>query len=634
MDGRAAHPAQGRSMVARGRSVRAHLEKIPAFGLEPAALSCPEVSSRIGGNLSSTYGLHDAVSAAEKVRLSAIDLPVTQPTRALPLLPPRLSSFTAAQQILPEADVIPTRTHFAVEDSDYLPLLRRLEECGMLELSEESELYDIYPRYVVNGMFAVPKASSGKQRLIIDCRAGNAHMPAPESPALPDRAVFGELVLDPKVPWAVGATDLATYFYSLRVENWMVGLQGLPRVWVPDDAPLSGRHGWLFPALTVAAMGNAHSMVIAQAVHRTLWKLTPRLPSGAVDDKLGYPARPAMQEIGLKSLRRAIRCKPDDVSLSVYVDDSIQLGEEAQVTRAQSDFIKNVEDCGLRFAYPKWDRPSSGPINALGWTIDLTSGVVRPQIPKLQSLMFDTTEALRRKRLSRAVVRTLVGRWTDTFLLRRPLLPVFNSVYCEEGKRMVHAQLRAELQLALDIAPVIYRNVYRPFSDIIVAYDASTTGGAVVYTRADPSRVESLSKFEARNCLDKPQQDAMTKEQTAGLISSGFEDLSWKLAVRRDFRDVDEHINVLEAEMLCTALEWLSRTGCNFGQRHLLFGDNQAVVYGATKGRSSRRGLQHMLRRVAAYAIALDAHLYHGWVPTLLNPADADSRFFESPRSG
>lgn len=61
----------------------------------------------------------------------------------------------------------------------------------------------------------------------------------------------------------------------------------------------------------------------------------------------------------------------------------------------------------------------------------------------------------------------------------------------------------------------------------------------------------------------------------------------------------------------------------------LIFGDNQAVVYGATKGRSSKPGLQHLLRRVAAYEVALDAHLYHAWVPTALNPADADSRFYE-----
>ena len=189
--------------------------------------------------------------------------------------------------------------------------------------------------------------------------------------------------------------------------------------------------------------------------------------------------------------------------------------------------------------------------------------------------------------------------------------------------------VHGELQLALDLAPMVYRNLFRPFGTIIVAYDASTTGGAVVYARTDSITVEKFAKFEAQNCIDNPDYNVSPIEQTAALISCGFKNLRWNLAVRKDFRDIDEHINTLECEMLCTALEWLSRAEENLGRRHLFFGDNQAVVYSATKGRSSRPGLQHLLRRVAAYELALDAHLYHAWVPTAINPADEDSRYFE-----
>lgn len=49
---------------------------------------------------------------------------------------------------------------------------------------ELSALLDLgrYPRFIVNSLFVVPQASSGNQQLIVDCRAGNAHMPLPESP--------------------------------------------------------------------------------------------------------------------------------------------------------------------------------------------------------------------------------------------------------------------------------------------------------------------------------------------------------------------------------------------------------------------------------------------------------------------
>lgn len=63
--------------------------------------------------------------------------------------------------------------------------------------------------------------------------------------------------------------------------------------------------------------------------------------------------------------------------------------------------------------------------------------------------------------------------------------------------------------------------------------------------------------------------------------------------------------------MLCTAVEWLCRAETNFGQRHILFGENHALIYNTTKRRSSRIGLQHLLRRLAAYEFALDAHLYN-----------------------
>ena len=263
-------------MLARSRSVCARLEEITARCQEPAASSDPDFCpSKIEGLHYSTYGVHEAVQVAEKVRLSAIDLPKVPPVRALPLLPPRLQKFYGVPQLLPEEDVLKAKTFFAVEDSDYLPLVRQMTDCGMAEVSLESEL-GRYPRFVINGLFAVPKSTAGSQRLIVDCRAGNAHMPRPESPELPDRAALGELILDPSEAWVGGATDLATYFYSLVVEEWMIGLQGLPPVWVPDTAPLAGKHGWVYPALRVAAMGNSHSMVIAQAIHRAFWGLHDR----------------------------------------------------------------------------------------------------------------------------------------------------------------------------------------------------------------------------------------------------------------------------------------------------------------------------------------------------------------------
>lgn len=86
--------------------------------------------------------------------------------------------------------------------------------------------------------------------------------------------------------------------------------------------------------------------------------------------------------------------------------------------------------------------------------------------------------------------------------------------------------------------------------------------------------------------------------------------------------------------MLGTSLEWNSSFAAHGGRRLIIFRDNQAVVYSATKGRSSSNGLCHLPRQAAAHEVAAHFHVYHTWVPTLLNPADAVSRYFEEKHAG
>ena len=629
LDGRAAHPDAGRVMVARSQSVRAHLGRLAVAGLEPTVRpgSEEERVGRVEGQCYS-YEVSPEGHVAEDVRLEAIDLPTEPPVMAAPLLPPRLREFYGQPRLVPLEEVESARSFFAVQPADYLTLVRRMVDCGMAEVCLASELGK-YPRFVMNGMFGIPKGSSGKQRLIVDCRAGNAHMPAPENPGLPDRAIFGELILDPREDWAIGTTDLATYVYSLLVEPWITGLQGLPAVEVPHGEPLGGRCGTVYPALRVAAMGNAHSMVIAQAVHRAMWRLPPRMPSGLVDRTQWQDTAGSRDEIGLRGRSRAVRCAIDRAAISVYVDDAAQIGRKAVVEAAQENFVASIARAKLRFSVPKWERPSKGPVITLGLEVDLTSGRVRPNPKGMHELIGDTLRTIRSERISRRAAASLVGRWTDALLVRRPLLSVFDAVYERRAFRGNQERVRSEFRCAVDLAPAIYRNVFRLFAALVIAYDASATGGAVVYAQVEPEVAERLAQLNARNLQDDASLDISAEEQTRRLIAVGFVGFPWKLAMRRDFRRVDEHINTLEATMLVTSLEWASRSAAHRGRRLIIFGDNQAVVYAATKGRSSSDGLCHLLRQVAAYEVAADFHVYHAWVPTLINPADADSRYYE-----
>ena len=102
-----------------------------------------------------------------------------------------------------------------------------------------------------------------------------------------------------------------------------------------------------------------------------------------------------------------------------------------------------------------------------------------------------------------------------------------------------------------------------------------------------------------------------------------------KLAIQLPLSHISAQIDHKEALMSNLALEWVTISEGAFGKRIVILGDNVAVVSAFTKGRSSSSALQAPCKRAAAYELAADLHLYHCWIPTAMNPADAPSRKYE-----
>ncbi|CAK0898088.1 unnamed protein product, partial [Prorocentrum cordatum] len=86
------------------------------------------------------------------------------------------------------------------------------------------------------------------------------------------------------------------------------------------------------------------------------------------------------------------------------------------------------------------------------------------------------------------------------------------------------------------------------------------------------------------------------------------------------------HINVRELQAATAAIRWRARKVAQHGSRFLHLVDSQVVAAIVTKGRSSSRKLQPILRRWMAVVVAADMYPLIGYVVSEDNPADEPSR--------
>ncbi len=95
-----------------------------------------------------------------------------------------------------------------------------------------------------------------------------------------------------------------------------------------------------------------------------------------------------------------------------------------------------------------------------------------------------------------------------------------------------------------------------------------------------------------------------------------------------------EHINLLELRSILHALEWRARTASFHSCRFLHLSDSQICLAVLTKGRSSSRRINRILRRISALCLCLNLYPLWAWVESRLNPADEPSRRFENAKTG
>ena len=231
----------------------------------------------------------------------------------------------------------------------------------------------------------------------------------------------------------------------------------------------------------------------------------------------------------------------------------------------------------------------------------------------------------------------LLGSWMWLLLIRRPCLSVFSACYTfiqTAGRtpraRQVPPDALRELRTAVGISPLIVADMKTPFSNTILASDASGLGGGVTYAHTSSEDARTLAARHAAagwyTCLNHDTEETPRLDMAPEALQL-VQTASWRTAVSHRWRH-SSHINILEANAVLLGLRWYSSKRRRFHTRVPILVDSAVVVGALAKGRSSSTRLQRQCRRVAAMCLATGIRPYYVWVPTQHNPADRPSRHF------
>ena len=140
-----------------------------------------------------------------------------------------------------------------------------------------------------------------------------------------------------------------------------------------------------------------------------------------------------------------------------------------------------------------------------------------------------------------------------------------------------------------------------------------------------------LRKVELRGSDIRLDSNVVYKPATCP--RSSVDPRKWVWRHGRAFRwKAPAHINLLELRAALAAIQWRGRRRRYSSLCTLILLDSQAALAVLTKGRSSSKAVNRVLRKVCALTLALNVYLLGAWIDTAENPADEASRLFDADR--
>ena len=332
------------------------------------------------------------------------------------------------------------------------------------------------------------------------------------------------------------------------------------------------------------------------------------------------------------------RLNQGDALIDSYIDDILGVFAEWQkqdISDLYKFTVSIFESAGLPRHPAKslpLDAVETSLITFTGWIWDLDLSLVYPAPDKVSKLQRSIAD-IDRLSISVRTLLSLTGKTIWFSLVQRPLLALLDSIFRYSEESLLDKPAypsegdMSELQQLSRLLPLACIDLRASWSPIIIATDASTVAGAVVYCETSPSTARLLYDFFLR-AVPKGNlpPDPATAEGSAYIcaLRRVITSATWTTAFVHKWK-YEEHISGLEASIIALSMQWAASKGLT--STNVVWLTDSASSLGAfVKGRSSVRSILARCRKVAAICIAHNLFPRVCFVPTELNPADGPSR--------
>ena len=343
---------------------------------------------------------------------------------------------------------------------------------------------------VLNGLFAVGKGkflpdSREIQRVIMNLIPSNSVFEQARGymDSLPSITQYLSLVLDGKEEVALHQSDMSSAFY----------LFAIPSSWSPclcfnicrDGGEIGLAKGKkFFLACSVIPMGWSSAVSVMQEIADRLTTIGRLPPENKI--RRNHPL-PCWLVDTLDKARNEQRAW-----FHVYLDNFCSMGKTTKggLDEEGAGFHRAIEGAwekeGVLNSISKRVSNASSATE-LGAELDGKIGTLGPTAERLIRLIQSTLVVIGKKNLNHKWVQVIAGRWVHILAFRRPGMVVLDRVWTFISKKQRSSALelavRSELFHCCLIALLLHGDLRAPLSEITTASDASSSGGAVGYSK-------------------------------------------------------------------------------------------------------------------------------------------------------
>lgn len=578
-------------------------------------------------------------------------LPPIPGTTALPVRADRVSLPTRVGHVRPEvwlpdrlrryflepwrldlpADKRPAelaRSCHLVEPAEERLLARKLLSAGVAEPVPEENILTLQGILVLAGLFSVPHKLFS-DRLIIDRRPQNSleYQLLVDEP-WPQGCQLCHLELEDHEALRATCRDLRSFYFQLKwraPERNAFGRQLCPDLVQEHGGDPRAPHRL---GLSVVGMGNINATTFAHSTHSEVLKQGGLLKK---DRTLSYgsaiPRGPLIEGLIIDDYGIFRILPKRDLNSSTGPDVDMAATADRCYADAGLETASEKAQAGSNFVI--WGteaRSEPGSVGAPVMRRRLLAGLA------LQLVGSPVVEA--------RLLRRVLGLFGHPLQHRRCLFSAFHRIYhwrdkLTEGKAERWASdVRSELAAASLLLPLAVSNIRWPVHPLVACCDATPQSGGSVLSGLPLHAVRDVYRHCevkgecVRFDMDYLRSDTCMPEPPAEIqrLMSG---LPWRSDRSHEFTQ-SSHVNLQELREIKNELVY--RSSCCSPCRVIVGTDSRVVLGCWSKGRSSSRQINGLLRTTIGWQILSRTLLVLFWLSTSLNPADHPSRLRDLPQ--